>query len=95
MAKTQPQAAYSAAFTFGEISRWTYSLRVSTITSDELFQPLEEAVAKHLIPALTHQHSPGMEIRSLLVLPMYERENGNRSKSQIHRQRDNTLKWSS
>ena len=25
IAKTQPQAAY-AAFTFGEISRWTYSL---------------------------------------------------------------------
>ena len=68
IAKTQPQAAY-AAFTFGEISRWTYSLRVSTITSDELFQPLEEAVTKHLIPAPTDQHSPGMEVRSLLALP--------------------------
>ena len=68
IAKTQPKAAY-AAFTFGEISRWTYSLRVSTITSDELFQPLEEAVTKHLIPALTDQHSPGMEVRSLLALP--------------------------
>ena len=68
IAKTQPQAAY-AAFTFGEISRWTYSLRVSTITSDELFEPLEEAVTKHLIPVLTNQHSPGMEVCSLLALP--------------------------
>ena len=68
IAKTQPQAAY-AAFIRGEIGRWVYGLKVSSITSDEVFQPLEEAIVKYLIPALTGQHAPSQEMRNVIALP--------------------------
>ena len=68
IAKTQPQAAY-AAFAHGEIGCWTYGLKVSSITSDEVFQPLEEAIVKYLIPALTGQHAPSQDMRNVIELP--------------------------
>ena len=42
-AKTQPYAAY-AAFTHGLIGRWTYALRVPTLSSDELLRLLEDVI---------------------------------------------------
>ena len=68
IAQSRPHAAY-AAFTHGLTSRWTYAVRVSTIASDEVVQPLAEAIVQHLIPALTMQPVPCQAMRDLLALP--------------------------
>ena len=68
-ASTQPQAAF-AACTHGLISKWVYSIRVTLPFSEDLLQPLENAVSHNLIPALTGQPAPKEKIRALLALPI-------------------------
>ena len=55
--RTQPHAAY-AAFTHGLQGRWTYAMRVSAVSTDEILKPLEETISQVLIPALTMQTAP-------------------------------------
>ena len=67
IANTQPHAAYSA-FTHGLSSKWTYILR--TIPNvEELFQPLEDTIRMHFIPALTGRAAPSDHERDLFALP--------------------------
>ena len=59
-ALSQPQACY-AAYTFGLKHRWTYFLRTLP-DIQELLEPLENAISKVLIPAITEHsrvHSAG------------------------------------
>ena len=56
IAATQPHAAY-AAFTHGLTSKWTYLAR--TIPNlEELFKPLEDAIIKTTIFAISHRPKP-------------------------------------
>ena len=66
--RTQPHAAY-AAFTHGLLGRWTYAMRVSAVSTDEILKPLEEAISQVLIPALTMQPAPSKTTRDVLALP--------------------------
>ena len=59
-AVTQPQASY-AAYTFGLKHRWTYFLRTLPDIQD-LLEPLESAISRVLIPAITD--------RDILALPV-------------------------
>ena len=68
-ARTQPHAVH-AATTHGLVSRWTYALRVSTLSSDEPLRPLEEAISQTLLPVLTGQPAPSTDLRNLLALPV-------------------------
>lgn len=54
-ALSQPQACY-AAYTFGLKHRWTYFLRTLPDIQD-LLEPLENAISKVLIPAITEHRS--------------------------------------
>ena len=47
-----------------------YSIRVTLLFSEDLLQPLENAVSHNLIPALTGQPAPNEKIRALLALPI-------------------------
>jgi len=51
IAETHPHSAYSA-FTHSVRHRWIYVMRTIEFVG-ELFQPLEEAIHQHLLPALT------------------------------------------
>ena len=67
IACTHPHAAY-AAFVHGVIGRWLYLMRTINISSS-IFQPLEDAIHRQLIPVLTDQVSSSPELRKLLSLP--------------------------
>ena len=67
IASTQPHATFSA-FTWGLSSKWTYISR--TIPNiEELFEPLEDAIRSHFIPALTGMAAPSDIERNLFALP--------------------------
>ena len=67
IAKSHPHAAYSA-FTHGVMHKWTYVSR--TIESiGPLLQPLEDAIHRHFIPALTGRDPCSEAERKLLSLP--------------------------
>ena len=66
-AKSQPHAAFTA-LTHGLIGRWVHLCRVSVCQTD-LLQPLEDAVQRVLLPALTGQPAFGNCTRELLALP--------------------------
>ena len=53
-ANSQPHAAY-AALTHGLIGRWVNQMRVTKQSSSLGLQPLEDAISKSLLPALTGQ----------------------------------------
>jgi len=64
---TQPQASY-AAYTFGLEHRWTYFLRTLPDIQD-LLEPLESAISRVLIPAITDRHCGQLD-RDILALPV-------------------------
>ena len=67
IAETHPHSAYSA-FTHSVRHRWSYVMR--TIESvGGFFQPLEEAIHQHFLPALTGQLTSSEVERDLLSLP--------------------------
>jgi hypothetical protein len=66
-AKAQPQASY-AAYTFGLKHRWTYYLRTLPDIQD-LLEPLEEAIANVLIPAIVDRKCSQLD-RDVLALPV-------------------------
>ena len=66
-ALSQPQACY-AAYTFGLKHRWTYFLRTLPDIQD-LLEPLENAISKVLIPAITEHKSSQLD-RDILALPV-------------------------
>ena len=66
IAKTEPHAAYTA-FTHGLKHKWTYVSRTIPEIS-ELMEPLEEAIQKVFIPAITNRECTELE-RDLLSLP--------------------------
>ena len=45
-------------------------MRVAAVSTDEVLQPLEEAISQVLIPALTLQPAPSKVTRDLLALPV-------------------------
>ena len=65
-AKAQPQASY-AAYTFGLKHRWTYFIRTLPDIQD-LLEPLEEAIAQVLIPAIVERKFSQLD-REVLALP--------------------------
>lgn len=67
IAKTEPQAAY-AAFTHGVKHNWYYLLR-TVPDIGHLLEPLESAIRRVLIPALTNGRCPNDQKRKLLELP--------------------------
>ena len=67
VARTHPQAAY-AAFTHGMASKWTYLVRTVEATQ-QLLQPLEDAVRQLLIPAITGKSDISDLERDLIALP--------------------------
>ena len=66
IAQTQPHAAY-AAFVHGVRNQWCYLMR-TTPDLEDLLHPLEKAIVKDFIPALTGKEVTD-EIRELLALP--------------------------
>ena len=66
-AVTQPQASY-AAYTFGLKHRWTYFLRTLPDIQD-LLEPLESAISRVPIPAITHRQCGQLD-RDILALPV-------------------------
>ena len=67
IAKIHPHSAY-CAFVHGVIPKWNYVMR--TIKSvGSLFQPLEEVIHQHFIPALTDRDPCCKLERDLLSLP--------------------------
>ena len=66
IAKTDPQAAYSA-YVHGFQGSWIYLSRCVPNIGD-LFQPLEDMIRHHIIPALTG-HIPNDLTRKLFALP--------------------------
>ena len=66
-ALSQPQACY-AAYTFGLKHRWTYFLRTLS-DIQELLEPLENAISKVLIPAITEHRCTRLD-RDILALPV-------------------------
>ena len=66
-ALSQPQACY-AAYTFSLKHRWTYFLRTLPDIQD-LLEPLENAISKILIPAIT-EHICSRLDRDILALPV-------------------------
>ena len=64
---TQLQASY-AVYTFGLKHRWTYFLRTLPDIQD-LLQPLENAITKVFLPALTEHDCTPLE-REILALPV-------------------------
>ena len=67
IAKTEPQAAYSA-LTHGMISKWTYIMR-TTPDIAQLMAPLEDTLRKKFIPVITGRVAITNEERQLLALP--------------------------
>ncbi len=67
IASAQPHLAF-CAFTQGVINRWTYLARTVKGVGNAL-QPLEDAIKKSFLPALTGRSPPDEVTRSLLSLP--------------------------
>ena len=67
MAKSQPQAAFSA-LTHGLQNKWTYLSRVTPDIS-QLLLPLDDALRTNLIPAVTGQPAPNDLECDLFALP--------------------------
>ena len=67
-AVTQPQASY-AAYTSGLKHRWTFFLRTLPNIQD-LLEPLESAISRVLIPAITDRQYGQLE-RDILALPVH------------------------
>ena len=67
IAITQPHAAYSA-FTHGLLNKWNYLARTVPNVSD-LFQPLEDAIQRTLLPSITGQNAFNNSARELMALP--------------------------
>ena len=71
-ASAHPHEAY-AALTHGIISKWNYFIRVTDFSCDFLkhsLGPLEDALSKNLISALTGKYPLGQVERNLLALPI-------------------------
>ena len=68
IAKTEPQAAYSA-FTAGYKHKMTYYIRTISNLST-ILEPLDETVTKEFIPAITDGHHCSEDERRLLSLPV-------------------------
>ena len=68
IAASQPHAAY-AAFTHGEISKWTYLSRTIPDIGD-LLKPLEDTIRQRFLPALTGQNAFNDTERDLMALPV-------------------------
>ena len=66
-ALSQPQACY-AAYSFGLKHRWTYFLRTLP-DIQELLEPLDNAISKVLIPAITEHRCTPLD-RNILALPV-------------------------
>ena len=67
IAKTHPHSAYGT-FVHGILHKWNYVMR-TTESVGSLFQPLEDVIHQHFIPALTGQDPcSGLE-RELVALP--------------------------
>ena len=64
---TQPQACY-AAYTFGLKHRWTYFL-ITLPDIQDLLEPLEKAIFRVLIPAITDRQCGQLD-REILALPV-------------------------
>ena len=67
VAGSQPQAAY-AAFVHGTKHKWNYLCR-TTPNCSHLLQPLEDAIHRKLIPAISGRPSCSQVERGLLALP--------------------------
>ena len=67
IAKTHPHSAY-AAFVHGVLHKWNYVMRTVDMVGS-LFQPLEDTIHKHFIPALTGRDPCSELERELLALP--------------------------
>ena len=68
IARAEPQASYSA-FTAGFRHKVTYFMR--TIPNlEEVLKPLDEAIDKSFIPAITEDHVLSADDRKLLALPV-------------------------
>ena len=67
IARTEPQAAYSA-FTYGVKHRWNYLMR-TVPNIGPLLAPLERAIREEFIPALSNGHCPNDVERRILALP--------------------------
>ena len=67
IAKSQPQDAY-AALIHGLMGRWTYLMRTVPDVGN-LFEPLEDAIRLHLLPAITGRLGFTDQERKLFALP--------------------------
>ena len=67
-AVNQPQASY-AACTFGLNNRWTYFMRTLPDIQD-LLEPLERAISRVLIPAITSDRQCGQLDRDIMAIPV-------------------------
>ena len=67
IAKTHPHSAYTA-FVHGVLHKWNYVMRTVDLVGS-LFQPLEDTIHKHFIPALTGRDPCSELERELLALP--------------------------
>ncbi len=67
IAKSQPQAAYTA-FTKGLKGEWTFLSR-TTGNTGPLLEPVEAVIRTNFIPAITGRTAPGDAERDLLALP--------------------------
>lgn len=67
IAKTKPHAVYSA-FTHGSSCKLSYFLH--TTNTADLLKPLEDAINRHFIPALTGRECASATERDLFALPV-------------------------
>ena len=67
IAQSQPQAAY-AALVHGLQGQWSFLCRAMSV-SEELLQPLEDALRDCLIPVITSHTPPGSILRRVFALP--------------------------
>ena len=89
-AHTQPQAAY-ATLVYGLRHKWSFIARTMPNTAS-LFQPLEEVITHHLIPAITGRQPPGDLERSMLALPCRDGGMGIINPTTLSSQYDSSIK---
>ena len=89
-AHTQPQAAY-ATLVHGLRHKWSFIARTMPNTAS-LFQPLEEVITHHLIPAITGRQPPGDLERSMLALPCRDGGMGIINPTTLSSQYDSSIK---
>jgi hypothetical protein len=71
IAKSQPQAAYSA-FTHGITAKWNYIFRITDFTKPclaKVLLPLEQLIQSELLPAITGQNAPNDALCEVFSLP--------------------------